>query len=153
MVPFLRTYYLCTKGGRPKLTPPQTAQDATEFFATARHATTRHKHKPRKTKSTRNTTPQHNTPPLATSHKDEHEGIVKINVKQKLYQTTRAIFSPVRSVNCDHGGESAATMSHVRCFVRSQKSRPKKIIMLLPALGWWPCMVGGQRGRNNKNYG
>ncbi len=31
------------------------------------------------------------------------------------------------------------------------KISTEKKIMLLPALGWWPCMVGGQRGRNNKN--
>ncbi len=90
MVPFLTYLLPIYKKGAPKINAPQTAQNATGVFATARHATTRHT--PRHATS-------HNTTPLATMmlYEYEHEGIV--SVKQKLYQTTRTIFGLVRSVN------------------------------------------------------
>ena len=98
MVPFLTYLLPMYKKGAPKINAPQTAQDATGIFATARHGTAHGTARHTARQATKRHI-QHNTQHTTASHYRmyEHEGIV--NVKQKLYQTTRTIFGPVRSVN------------------------------------------------------
>ena len=105
MVPFLTYLLPMYKKGAPKINAPQTAQDATGIFATARHGT-RHG-KPRN--ATYNTT--HNTPPLATIECMSTKAL-SMSSKNSIRRQGQSLAQSDQSID-DHGGESAATMSHV----------------------------------------
>ena len=113
MVPFLPYLLPMYKKGAPKINAPQTAQDATGIFATARHGTrhgTAHGTASHETPhTTQHTT--HNTPPLATIECMSTKAL-SMSSKNSIRRQGQSLAQSDQSID-DHGGESAATMSHV----------------------------------------